>query len=237
MFTDLLGRDLLRLPRLENFPFRQSQVHKTCLRDAFVAPLGDSLRRNLAETGNLDGSAKLINQTGVGFVFHACHCNYSYHEKANHSFSVPCNHAYMESLDKRIQRLRESRGMSQQAVADKVGVSRVAVTKWESGMTANLKLGNLLSLCDLFGVSVEELVRGVGAAKPGVEREAAKAVAMESAWKAYSDASEATRAVVDLVLLPKEERDELEKQALLSIEILEERAAQLLRERKKTNVA
>lgn len=141
----------------------------------------------------------------------------------------------MEPLEQRIKRLREARGLSQQAVADKVGVSRVAVTKWESGMTANLKLGNLLSLCELFGVSVEELVRG--AAKAGGAQTASEQAATESAWRAYNAASEETRAVVDLVLLPKGERDALEKQARLSIEILEERAAQLLKERKKTKAA
>ncbi|MDW0357770.1 helix-turn-helix transcriptional regulator [Halomonas venusta] len=72
----------------------------------------------------------------------------------------------MDSLEQRIKRLREAQGLSQQAVADKVGVSRVAVTKWENGATANLKLVNLLSLCDLFDVSVEELVRGSAAPQP-----------------------------------------------------------------------
>lgn len=100
-------------------------------------------------------------------------------------------------------------------------------------MTANLKLGNLLGLCELFGVSVEELVRGAGAAKVGVvPRSVSEQTTIESAWRAYNAASGATRAVVDLVLLPKSERDALEKQALLSIEILEERAIQLLNERK-----
>lgn len=166
-------------------------------------------------------------------MFHTRHCNYSYLAFANHSFDGSCNHAYMEPLEQRIKRLREARGLSQQAVADKVGVSRVAVTKWESGMTANLKLGNLLSLCELFGVSVEELVRGAGAAKAGGAQTASEQAATESAWRAYNAASEETRAVVDLVLLPKGERDALEKQARLSIEILEERAAQLLKERKR----
>lgn len=91
---------------------------------------------------------------------HAAHCNHSYHRSANHSFGVVCNDDYMETLEQRIKRLREERDLSQQKVADTVGVSRVAVTKWESGETANIKLGNLLKLCDLFCISVEELVRG-----------------------------------------------------------------------------
>jgi len=71
-----------------------------------------------------------------------------------------CKHAYMKSLAQRIKALREAKGLSQQTVANKVGVSRVAVTKWESGMTANLKLGNLLSLCKLLGISMEALIQG-----------------------------------------------------------------------------
>lgn len=89
--------------------------------------------------------------------------------------------------------------------------------------------------------SVRRIGRGAGArrwaAKPSPAQAAAEQAAAESAWRAYNTAGEATRAAVDLVLLPKGERDALEKQARLSIEILEERAAQLLNERKKTKAA
>jgi len=108
----------------------------------------------------------------------------------------------MESLDQRIKRLRESKGLSQQAVADKLGVSRVAVTKWENGMTANLKLSNLLGFCELFSISVEELVRGncpKAESKARQEKETARAV---RAWKAYKEADAATQAAIDLLLLP-----------------------------------
>lgn len=130
--------------------------------------------------------------------------------------------------------------MSQQAVADKVGVSRVAVTKWESGMTANLKLGNLMSLCDLFGVSVEELVLGVGAAKTGAGEPKVREPNPEDvggAWDAYCSAGEKTRAAVDLLLTPEEDRESIGKQAQLAIEVLEELAPQVIAERKKTRAA
>ena len=65
-----------------------------------------------------------------------------------------------DTIGVRIKKLRESRGFSQKFVAKKVGVSRVAVTKWESGATANLKLDNLMNLCDLLQVSVKELIYG-----------------------------------------------------------------------------
>jgi len=108
----------------------------------------------------------------------------------------------MESLDQRIKRLRESKGLSQQAVADKLGVSRVAVTKWENGMTANLKLSNLLGFCELFSISVEELVRGNSAQDESKARQEKEAVSVGCPWKAYRDADAATQAAVDLLLLP-----------------------------------
>ena len=68
--------------------------------------------------------------------------------------------ANSETIGQRIKNLLDAAGYSQQYVADKVGVSRVAVTKWESGQTANLKLENLMQLCGLFGISVEYLIYG-----------------------------------------------------------------------------
>lgn len=130
----------------------------------------------------------------------------------------------METLEQRIKRLREERKLSQQQVADKVHVSRVAVTKWESGQTANLKLGNLLGLCELFGVSVEYLIRGdratgtkgrdmdenkiatvnvkigaeiKGPEHPGIEDSPIQETVV---WDSYNSANDETRAVVDFVL-------------------------------------
>lgn len=73
----------------------------------------------------------------------------------------------METIGQRIKRLREGYEYSQDFVAKKVGVSRVAVTKWESGQTANLKLSNLMNLCKLLNVSVEYLIYGE---VPGTEK-------------------------------------------------------------------
>lgn len=55
-----------------------------------------------------------------------------------------------------LRRLREDLGFTQEDVADKVGVSRVAVTRWESG--SNHPGGeNSARLASLFGVSVAQL--------------------------------------------------------------------------------
>ncbi len=66
----------------------------------------------------------------------------------------------METIGQRIKKIREAAGVSQQYLAEKVGVSRVAVTKWESGQTSNLKLDNLMKLCNFLGISVEYLIHG-----------------------------------------------------------------------------
>jgi transcriptional regulator with XRE-family HTH domain len=39
------------------------------------------------------------------------------------------------SIADRIQTLRKSKGISQEELADKIGVSRQAVSKWESGVS------------------------------------------------------------------------------------------------------
>jgi DNA-binding XRE family transcriptional regulator len=66
----------------------------------------------------------------------------------------------MQNIHDRIKGLRESKGLTQQDVADRLGVSRVAVTKWESGQTANLKLANLIAICDLLNVDPTSLITG-----------------------------------------------------------------------------
>lgn len=66
----------------------------------------------------------------------------------------------METLNLRIKRLRSERGYSQDDLARLVGVSRVAVLKWESGQIENLKLANLSRLRDIFGVSYDYLIDG-----------------------------------------------------------------------------
>ena len=50
--------------------------------------------------------------------------------------------------------------MTQEFVAESLGVSRQAVSKWETG-TADPTTSNLLALAKLFGVSAEELLRSV----------------------------------------------------------------------------
>ena len=70
-----------------------------------------------------------------------------------------------ESIGDRIIRFRSSLKLTQQHVASEVGVSRVAVTKWESGDTHNMKLPNLIGLSNLFHITIDELVTGSASSK------------------------------------------------------------------------
>ena len=63
-------------------------------------------------------------------------------------------------LSDKIVRLRKSNGMSQEELADKLGVSRQAISRWEMG-TSDPSTSNLFALAKLYGISVEELLKEV----------------------------------------------------------------------------
>ena len=52
---------------------------------------------------------------------------------------------------------RKAAGLTQEALGEKLGVSRQAVSKWETG-AADPSTANLLALAKLYGVSPEELL-------------------------------------------------------------------------------
>ena len=52
----------------------------------------------------------------------------------------------------RIQHLRKSRGISQEELAEQIGVSRQAVSKWESGQSTP-DLEKIILLSDYFDVA------------------------------------------------------------------------------------
>ena len=59
--------------------------------------------------------------------------------------------------------------MTQEFVAESLGVSRQAVSKWETG-TADPSTSNLLALAKLFGVSAEELLQSMEKSAPDAEK-------------------------------------------------------------------
>lgn len=64
------------------------------------------------------------------------------------------------SLAEALKAQRTSRGMTQEQVAEAVGVSRQAVSKWENG-TAEPSTSNLLALARFYGVDLNELLRDI----------------------------------------------------------------------------
>lgn len=63
------------------------------------------------------------------------------------------------SLGETIARLRSQKGYSQSQLADKLGVSRQSVSKWETDASAP-DLDNLVKLHELLGVTLDELILG-----------------------------------------------------------------------------
>jgi len=62
------------------------------------------------------------------------------------------------NVSERIAELRRREGLSQEQLADRLGVTRQSVSKWESG-SATPELSKLIALSDLFGITVDTLVR------------------------------------------------------------------------------
>ena len=60
----------------------------------------------------------------------------------------------------RIQNLRKTKGMSQEELADKVGVSRQAVSKWESEQ-ATPDLEKVVIMSELFEVTTDYMLKGI----------------------------------------------------------------------------
>ena len=60
----------------------------------------------------------------------------------------------------RIQSLRKNKGISQEELADKVGVSRQAVSKWESEQSVP-DLDRVIIMSEYFGVTTDYILKGL----------------------------------------------------------------------------
>lgn len=68
--------------------------------------------------------------------------------------------AVCKSLGEALKDHRLRCQMTQEFVAERLGVSRQAVSKWENG-TSDPSTSNLLALAKLYGISAEELLKEV----------------------------------------------------------------------------
>lgn len=60
----------------------------------------------------------------------------------------------------RIQYLRKNKGLSQEELADKVGVSRQAVSKWESAQSTP-DIEKIIIMSELFEVTTDYILKGI----------------------------------------------------------------------------
>ena len=69
----------------------------------------------------------------------------------------------------RIKELRKKKGISQEELADKIGVSRQAVSKWESEQSTP-DLDKIIVLSDFFHVTTDYILKGIEANDNAVEK-------------------------------------------------------------------
>ena len=80
--------------------------------------------------------------------------------KRKHTGQISVYAEPMETMGDRIKYLRGVKGMSQTDLADRVGVTKSAVSQWELGQSANVKLQTFLKLCETLGCLPEFLIYG-----------------------------------------------------------------------------
>lgn len=66
----------------------------------------------------------------------------------------------VKTLGEVLKRYRTENKMTQEFVAETIGVSRQAISKWESGIS-DPSTSNMVALAKLFGVSPEELLKEI----------------------------------------------------------------------------
>lgn len=86
-------------------------------------------------------------------------------------------------LPEKIQRERKKMGLSQEKLAEKIGVSRQAITKWENGL-ATPELEKIVLLSDCFHVSTDYLLKD-NITEPTPPQESALKGNKRMSWKAW----------------------------------------------------
>ena len=69
----------------------------------------------------------------------------------------------------RIQNLRKTKGISQEELADKIGVSRQAISKWESEQSIP-EIDKIIIMSDYFEVTTDYILKGIETKKQASEK-------------------------------------------------------------------
>lgn len=72
-----------------------------------------------------------------------------------------------------IKKARTDKGLTQEELADKVGVKKSAVAKWENGRVSEIKRSNLKNLADALGLAPTQLLGDIENDPVGVADELA----------------------------------------------------------------
>lgn len=83
------------------------------------------------------------------------------------------------NISDRIQALRKSRGISQEQLADVLGVSRQAVSKWEAEQSSP-DLERIVAMAEYFDVTTDYLLRGIEPARERKGRADARSLCIVS---------------------------------------------------------
>ena len=90
-------------------------------------------------------------------------------------------------IEERLSELRRSKGLSQEQLADLLGVSRQAVSKWESGQ-ALPEVEKLIALSRLYETSIDYILTGETLSSPPLSDAAAAEVAPDPRARSRGDA-------------------------------------------------
>ena len=77
-------------------------------------------------------------------------------------------------ISERLKAARQNAGMTQEQVAEKIMVSRVTVSHWENGKSLP-DIVSLISLSDLYSISLDELLKGDSKMTEKVKKDAKEA--------------------------------------------------------------
>jgi len=90
------------------------------------------------------------------------------------------------TIEERIQELRKGKGLSQEQLAEILGVSRQAVSKWEGGQSLP-EIEKLIAMSELFEVTIDYILKG-------------ETPASETSFKPSRFASQVVSAVATMLL-------------------------------------
>lgn len=96
-----------------------------------------------------------------------------------------------------IKRARLEKGLTQEELAEKVGVKKSAVAKWENGRVSEIKRSNLKNLADVLGLAPTQLLGDIDRDPIGIANELADIYldpelrCMIAAYKALSEEKQA----------------------------------------------